>query len=96
MTVATLMADPAFTNELVVVKALREENTWLRNNYLILKRMMAQVGVKPPAKKRAAKKAAPRKATGSSTSRARAAGPQSSMRSAPNSSFRQGFEEMRG
>jgi hypothetical protein len=96
MTLATLMADPAFTNELEVVKQLREENQWLRANYQILKGMMDKVGVKRPAKRGGSKKppgtsATPRKrAAGSSTNRGRAAS------RTPNSSFRQGFEEMRG
>ena len=100
MTVATLMADPAFTEELVVVKTLRAENKWLSDNYLILKTMMAQVGVKPPVKKRAnsgSKRAAsPKRPAGSSPSsrtKKQAARPRPQ---APNSSFRQGFEEMRG
>ena len=100
MTVATLMADPAFTEELVVVKTLRAENKWLSDNYLILKTMMAQVGVKPAAKKRAnsgSKRAASQKRPAGSSTQSRpkkqAARPRPQ---APNSSFRQGFEEMRG
>jgi hypothetical protein len=93
MTVATLMADPNFTNELVVVQRLREENQWLRTNYQILKAMMDKVGVKRSAPKKRAtgqKKSAAKRPAGS-TPRAKPAS-----RQPPNSSFRQGFEEMRG
>ena len=95
MTVATLMADPAFTEELVVVKTLRAENKWLSDNYLILKTMMAQVGVKASPRKRAAPN---RGRSGSSTTskpRKKSAA-QRAKPSEPNSSFRQGYNEMRG
>jgi len=99
MTVATLMADPAFTEELVVVKTLRAENKWLKDNYLILKAMMAQVGVKPVRKratsgsKRAASPKRPAGSSSGSRAKKQAARPRPQ---APNSSFRQGFDEMRG
>lgn len=99
MTVATLMADQTFTNELVIVKALREENQWLRTNYHILKQMMDKVGVKQrsaPKKRSTGPRKPPVKRAGSSTPRAKAASPQRPRKSAPNSSFRQGFNEMRG
>lgn len=93
MAIATLMADPAFTEELVMVKALREENRWLRNNYLIMKQMMDRVGVKvAPVRKRAA----PRKRAAGSSANAKAASPKRRKPPSPNSSFRQGFNEMRG
>jgi hypothetical protein len=93
VTLAAMMADPYFVGELAVVKQLRSENEYIRTQYLILKQMMSQVGVATPRKK-----AAPRKrAAGSSSrpaSKARPSG--SATKRAPNSSFRQGFEEMRG
>ena len=98
MTLATLMADPTFTEELVVVKTLREENQWLRTNYLILKQMMDRVGVRKAAPKRAAPKKSspgPKKSSARPKNSAARSAPRS-RKSSPNSSFRQGFDEMRG
>lgn len=57
---AALMNDPSFTNQLVVVRRLQEENQYLRTQYTILKQTLATLGVKQ-ARKTPAKKAAPRK-----------------------------------
>jgi regulator of replication initiation timing len=72
MAIATLMADPAFTNELLVVRKLQEENAWLKTQYTILKQMMDKVGVKAPRKRAPAKKkaaAAPRVKGGTAAQR---------------------------
>ena len=58
MAIATLMNDPSFTSELLVVRQLREENAYIKNQYLILKQMMDRVGVKAPRKRAPAKKKA--------------------------------------
>jgi hypothetical protein len=60
LTLAMLMAEPVFTNELIVVRQLREENQWLRTQYTILKQMMDKVGAKAPRKRAPTKKAAPK------------------------------------
>lgn len=60
VTLAALMSDPAFLNELVVIRQLRDENQYLRVQYQILKQTLATLGVKQ-ARKAPAKKAAPRK-----------------------------------
>jgi hypothetical protein len=61
VTLAALMNDPTFTNQLVVVHRLQEENQWLRTQYTILKQMLSQVGVQVPRKRAPAKKAPARK-----------------------------------
>ena len=61
VTVAALMNDPAFLNELVVIRRLQEENHYLKTQYTILKQMLAQVGVQAPRKRAPAKKAAAKK-----------------------------------
>ena len=63
VTLAALMNDPTFTNELVVVHRLQEENQWLRTQYTILKQMLSQVGIQAPRKRAPAKKTAAKKAT---------------------------------
>jgi len=93
MAVATLMADPTFTEQLVVVQTLRAENKWLSDNYLILKTMMNHVGVKASPRKRAAPSKGRSGSSPTPKPRKKAAAKQ---RSAPSSSFQQGFNEMRG
>ena len=61
VTLAALMNDPTFTNELVVVHRLQEENHYLRTQYTILKQMLAQVGMQAPRKRAPAKKAPAKK-----------------------------------
>jgi hypothetical protein len=71
MVVATLMADPAFLNELQVIKDLRERVAWLHNENLILKDALTQTGVRrPPRKKAAPKRAAPKVRGGTAAQRA--------------------------
>jgi hypothetical protein len=59
VTLAALMNDPAFTNELVVVRRLQEENQYLRTQYTILKQTLASLGVQTARKRAPAKKKAP-------------------------------------
>lgn len=69
LTLAMLMAEPAFTNELLVVRQLREENAWLRTQYTILKQMVDKVGAKAPRKRAPTKRAAPRVKGGTAAQR---------------------------
>ena len=72
MTVATLMADPTFTSELLVIRQLQDENQYLRTQYTILKQTLATLGVKQPRKRAPAKKkaaAAPRVKGGTAAQR---------------------------
>jgi hypothetical protein len=59
LVVAMLMAEPEFTNELALVRQLREENQWLKTQYTILKQMMDKVGSVKPRKRAPVKKKAP-------------------------------------
>ena len=57
MTVATLMDDPRFLNELLVIRRLREEIDWLKHQVLMLQRATGT----PVPRKRAPAKRAPAK-----------------------------------
>jgi hypothetical protein len=59
LTLAMLMAEPAFTNELAIVKALRDENHYIKTQYAILKETLS--GVKPATAKSAPRKRSPAK-----------------------------------
>lgn len=61
---STLLGNPTFTSQLLVVHDLQLENQMLKQNVLVLQRMLAAQPVvyrKAAAKKAPAKKAAPRK-----------------------------------
>jgi hypothetical protein len=59
LTVSMLMAEPGFTNELAIVRSLRDENTYLKTQYAILKQMLSGA---PTSSSRSTKSAAkPRK-----------------------------------
>ena len=58
LTVAQLMADPRFLNELMVVRQLQQRIAHLANENVLLKQVLTDQGRKPPTPR---KKAAPRK-----------------------------------
>lgn len=63
LTVAQLMADPKFLNELMVVKQLQQRIAHLHNENLLLKQVLTDRGQRPPPRKKAAaprKRAAPK------------------------------------
>ena len=66
LTVAMLMAEPGFTNELAIVRSLRDENTYLKTQYAILKQMLSG-SPSAPRKSSAPRKRSPAKKTAGAT-----------------------------
>jgi len=72
LVVAMLMAEPAFTNELALVQALRNENHYLKTQYAILKETLSGVRTSGTSSTKTAakpRKRAPAKKTASGTRR---------------------------
>jgi hypothetical protein len=67
LVIVTLMRDPNFTNELQIVRELREQNLWLRNQLAITQQTLLRY---QPAKKPTSRRAPAKKRTSKSQKRA--------------------------